>query len=362
MEGVGCYAMMGTMADRAVLHIGAPKSGTTYLQSVLWNSKDRLVAGDVLLPGGRRFSHTRAANAICAPVPAKRRPDGPRATWERLLQEIHAWHGAAVLSDEWLVRANAEQAARAVEEIGAPVDVVFTARDFLRQVPAAWQEELKLGNAVDLGEFVETLDQPGKWSWSTLDPAEVLTAWADVLPPERLHVVTVPPSGAAPDLLWRRFAEASGFDPALGDLDVSDANESLGVEAARLLELLGPELRSSLEVESAHWTVPYRWIRRYLAHELLVPVSGSRIGLDEAMSARIRLRTDSSVRRVHESHWNVIGDLSDLSAATVGPSDRLPTSVSEGELLAVALGLVPALLAEVRKQTERAERAEQPPG
>ena len=41
-----------TPAPRVVLHVGAPKSGTTYLQRVLWRNRDELagVAADLTAP------------------------------------------------------------------------------------------------------------------------------------------------------------------------------------------------------------------------------------------------------------------------------------------------------------------------
>src|SRR4051812_22374835 len=42
------------------LHIGAPKSGTTYLQKTLWNNRAALRDRGVLYPGPDFFSHTHA--------------------------------------------------------------------------------------------------------------------------------------------------------------------------------------------------------------------------------------------------------------------------------------------------------------
>ncbi len=39
------------MANRIFLHIGAPKSGTTYLQTVLWANRENLRRQGLLMPG-----------------------------------------------------------------------------------------------------------------------------------------------------------------------------------------------------------------------------------------------------------------------------------------------------------------------
>lgn len=344
------------MTPRVVLHIGAPKSGTTYLQSVIWGSRKRLERHGVLVPGRRRFDHTKAAGAVCSERPAKVRPGTRYALWEGFARQAREGQGTTLISDEWFVSATAEQARRAVEDLaGCEVHVVFTARDFTRQVPAAWQEELKLGNASSLEEFVAGLDAPGtKWSWDTLDAAEVLPRWAGTLPADRVHVVTVPPGRAEPDLLWRRFAAASGFDPAWGDTDVTDANESLGVEAARFLQEVGPALREAVDADHAHWTEQYKWLRRYVGHEVLVPLGGGRIGLDEATTQRLRERTARTQQVLRESGWDLQGDLDDLSAAT--PQGRSPSSVTAEEMLAVAVRAMPKILGRLREEAARADR------
>ena len=48
----------------AFVHVGPPKTGTTYLQSVLWNNRKRLRRNRVLLPGGAKVEHFRAAKDL----------------------------------------------------------------------------------------------------------------------------------------------------------------------------------------------------------------------------------------------------------------------------------------------------------
>jgi hypothetical protein len=340
------------------LHIGAPKSGTTYLQSVLWNSQERLRAGGVLLPGRRRFDHTQAVAAVTTAARSKRQRRGPRqAAWDRIRAAVDEWPGTVLVSDEWFVLADAAQAARAVDELGGSrVHVVFSARDFVRQVPAAWQEELKLGLAGPLDEFVAELSAGGKWSWATLDPAEVLPRWARSLPVDHVHVVTVPRPGAPQDLLWQRFADAAGFAASLGDLTVADVNESLGVEAAQLMQVLGPALREAIAADTSAWTVQYRWLRRYLGHSVLVPLGGAKIGLSDEVAAALRRRSEQSADVIARAGWDLVGEREDLTAGEQPVGARHPGSVTDAELLDVAMRVLPRLLQDLRRATERAER------
>ena len=71
----------------------------------------------------------------------------------------------------------------------------------------------------------------------------MLERWSVIAPPERIHVVTVPPSGTPPEVLLERFCSVIGVDPAALDREVPRANESLGQVQAELLD-------SQIEVET----------------------------------------------------------------------------------------------------------------
>ncbi|MGH3476076.1 MAG: hypothetical protein ACRDQD_04475, partial [Nocardioidaceae bacterium] len=182
------------MAKRVFLHIGAPKSGTTFLQTVLWNNRAQLDSADVLLPGKNLFDYNLAITAIRNPRPRNNLQRKAKATWRRLREEIDDWSGDAIITNEWFVRATDEQAAQAREELGGvELHIVHTARAFVHQIPAAWQETLKVGRGWSLADFIAGLDDDeAQWSWWTLDPALAVARWAGDLPPSHVHVVTVP--------------------------------------------------------------------------------------------------------------------------------------------------------------------------
>jgi glycosyltransferase involved in cell wall biosynthesis len=349
------------VARRVFLHIGAPKSGTTFFQTVLWNNRTRLREDGVLLPGGELFDHNLAATALRYPEPSNRIQRRGEKTWRRLREEIDAWPGDAILTNEWFVRVTAEQAARGRRALAdAELHVIYTARAFVHQIPAAWQETLKLGRGWSLDEFIAELDRDEeKWSWWTLDPALALERWAgDGLSPDRVHVVTVPPKGSDPGLLWRRLSGVVGLDPDRYDSSAAQANESLGAEAARLLQRMGPSVRSAIDADRAHWTEQYRWIRRYLGHELLVPRGGSKIGANAEQVAELRARSEASVKALTAAGYDVVGDLSELVLRDPPPGSRDPSSVSDAEMLEVAVPLIADLLGRVRQATLSADAAE----
>ena len=50
-----------SMTGRVFLHVGLPKTGTTYLQDCLWGNKQALAERGVLLPGRHRRRHLLAS-------------------------------------------------------------------------------------------------------------------------------------------------------------------------------------------------------------------------------------------------------------------------------------------------------------
>lgn len=346
------------MADRVFLHIGAPKTGTTYLQAVLFRNRRALRAQGILVPGKNRFSHGNAALGVRAGK------DAPRfRVWKRMARQIRRYNGhAAVVSNEWFSRANRDQVADALAELeGVEVHIIYTARDLLEQVPAAWQEALKSAHTPTLGEFVESLAQPtGRWRWGVLDPFFALRRWQADLPPEQVHLITLPPKGSGPSPLWSRFAEVCGIDPDSCKTEVPYARESLGVEAARLLQLMGPGLREHIGPERGkEWAGYNKWVEGYLAQELLVPLGGKRIALDRRTAKVVRARSKESVRRLRDAGYDVVGDLSELTSAKT-PRDALrPEEVPDTEIARLATTVIPLLLQRVQQEAARADSASQ---
>ncbi|GAB6983951.1 glycosyltransferase family 4 protein [Nocardioides pyridinolyticus] len=326
------------MAQRVDLHVGTPKSGTTFLQSTLWANREQLLERGVLYPGRKAFDQKRASMQVRAGAHI----DVGRAApvWRSFCRQAAAHDGQVVLSNEWWLAANRRQAEAAVEQIGGGpgndpdgiVHVVITTRSPVLAVPAAWQESLKVGRGHSLTDFVAALDGDGKWTWDVLDPAAVAQRWAAIVGPERVHVVTTPPTGGAPDLLWRRFAETIGFSPE-GTALPRPANESLSVQGARLLQEYGPALLAEIERTDDPGNGPARWLRNTLVRQVLVGVPGEPIGVGPELRDRLLERGADAARRLRELGVQVTGDLDDITTGDDRPGARHPDSVTDAELV-----------------------------
>ncbi|MGH3318017.1 MAG: hypothetical protein ACRDO0_17890 [Nocardioidaceae bacterium] len=330
------------MARRVFFHIGAPKTGTTFLQAVMWANRDTLRRQGVLFPGDWWLDRVWATNIVreTANVPHER----ARTSWKRIVAQTKRFDGTVVISHEFFSAASREQAAKAIAAVQpAEVHVVYTARDFVRQVPALWQEQLKFRLTTPLSEFEPEPLSAGPRShfgWRTLDVVDALDRWGRDMPPERVHVVTVPPSGAPPGLLWQRFATLCGIDPDSCDTDLGRANESLGSVEAELLRRVNPrisnEIRGPREVPT--------WVRDYLGHAVLVPHGGSRFGVSPKRADELREMSRESIRRLDLAGYDVVGDLKELIPPDDLPETRQPEDATEAELLDAALDTIAVML------------------
>ena len=52
------------MAQRVFLHVGLPKTGTTYVQTVLWRNRAALAEQGLVYPGPRRREHMWASMVV----------------------------------------------------------------------------------------------------------------------------------------------------------------------------------------------------------------------------------------------------------------------------------------------------------
>lgn len=347
------------MTERVYLHVGTPKSGTTYLQRVLDQNRKALAAAGVLVVGERHVDRVHAA--LVVREDARVATLSPRQTksWERLVAQIRAWDGpSAVLSYELFSAATQEQAERAMADLaGLDVHVVITARDFGKMVPSAWQERLKFGLTMPLDQWRPAREKSApqrEWGWRTMDPASVADRWGASLAPDHVHVVTVPRERRDPDELWHRFAAACDLTATTNDLDlgVGLVNESLGVTAAELLrrvnERIGPPIEGSREQA--------KWLRDTLAHGVLAKLGSEPIRINERQLGDAQRQATRSVERVDAAGYDVRGDLDDL-APSAG-AGRSPEEVTDAELLDTALDTIVQLLLLVRERSKGGAPAE----
>jgi hypothetical protein len=343
------------MARRVFMHVGLPKTGTTYLQTLLWHNRDELKRQGILLPGESARQHLWASGVVREDPKLDRRGPEAKHAWARLVADINAWDGTAVVSHEFFASASAEQAGRAVAALtGAEVHVVVTARETLSLVTARWQEYVKNGSTLPIDDYPEDDEPSGSddWDWGTLDLADVLRRWGSAVPRERVHVLTLPKPDEPRETLWQRYASLLGIDAGRCDTSVSAQNESLGVVEVELLRRINGDL-------VGFGSAPDRgnWIRGYLAQGKLVPRGGERFWPSPARVEQLCARGARIADDVAAAGYDVIGDVDDLRPPVEVPPRRHPESVTDDELVGAATSVIAAMMTDVRRLTREARAA-----
>ncbi|HEU5161422.1 MAG TPA: hypothetical protein VFU43_30810 [Streptosporangiaceae bacterium] len=282
-----------------------------------------------------------------------------RGAWARLVDETRAWPGTTVISHENFSTASPEQAKAAVTDLDfAEVHLVLTVRDLARQIPAAWQEDIKNRHVLGFADYVLALREDRRIPqvtgfWRMQDPVDVLARWGESVPPERIHVVTVPPADAPRESLWRRFAELTGIDPAACDVAEVDANPSLGVVEAAMLRRVNRALNdyggdSALDRPAYERYVKDRLTSRVLRRR----PGGGRPRLPAAEYPWVAERSAATVRALREAGYAVVGDLAELLPAAPAAGDAAdapphPDDVAESAVAATAVESAAFLLTEL---------------
>ncbi len=346
------------MARKVFLHLGAPKTGTTYLQELMGVNRDALMEQGVLYADGKYPQDRVWATEVLRghDLSSHPRPQAAHA-WDRLVEQVRGWDGDAVISHEFFGVCSAEQALRAHRDLApAELHLVFTARDYVRQASAVWQERLKYGWTTPLAEFSLTPGNGSRvWSWRSQDVVAVLDRWQHDLPASNVHVVTVPPSGGPKGALWERFASVIGVDPASCHTELPMVNSSLGLAEAELLrrvdERVVPEIENPRERA--------KWIRDVLANRVLVPgLLGEVLRAGEHGRAAHRPGAQGGQAAGRAPATTSSGPWTTSSPSPAATPTRLPEDLTSEELLDAAVNAITGLLLETKAMSDRhAERS-----
>lgn len=323
--------MTPPQARTVIVHVGAPKTGTSFLQDLLFTHREVLAEQGILYPADRFDAHFLAALDLMELQWGGLEKQAVGA-WDRLAEQVRGWSGTVVISHEILATASPAQVARATRSFGdCEVHVLVSARDLVRQIPAEWQENVKHRRVVGYREFLDKITDPRRkgplasWFWGVQDVPDILDRWGGALPPERVHVLTVPRPGAPRDLLWRRFAEVLGIDPEAYDPTDRRVNPSLGVPETALVRRINERVNNGVLANEDYRQL----VRELLAHRTLSARTGSaRLALPPDVRAWASDLCDTWVEVLAGRGYDVVGDLADLRP---GPPELDPPFVDPDE-------------------------------
>ena len=335
------------MASRIVLHVGTPKTGTSAAQDVLFAHRDELRGQGILYPADRFDAHFLAALDLMS-LPWGGLEHEATGRWDQLAAQVREWPGTAIISHEILGRATRQQARRALESLGeAEVHVVLSARDLVRQIPAEWQESVKHRRTMTWADFLANLQEPrrsaevAQWFWGVQELPDILDRWAGDLPPEQVHVVTVPPAGAPHELLWQRLSSVLGVDGERFRPTGERANVSLGVAESNLIRRLNKEV--NLDLPPVHYR---QFVRELIVHQHLAKERGSaRLTVPPEVHRWATTLAESWVAELTARGYQVTGDLAELVPAApttsyVDPDHAPADQVADAAIRALGVSVL----------------------
>jgi hypothetical protein len=352
--------------QRLTLHVGLPKSGTSFLQALLAENREALRSAGHVYPFIRREGMFHAAVELLGQherwgLP----PETVDGSWDRLLTRVREFGGAGIISHETLSGALPPQVDRVARDTAdLDLHVVVTARDLARQAAAHWQEEVKNGRPWSFAEFEQALFEPGESAaeeygfWRQQDLPAVLARWGAAVGPSKVHLVVVPPSGGDPSELWRRFAGAVGLDPAVLDptAPADRTNESLGAPQVALLRQVVTALDGRLgQPHYAHV------VKRFFAQRQLGSVPSRRPVTPEPLRSRLRAITEEWLPAMGTAGYAVHGSLEELLPSPLPEGTPHPDDVTAEELLAGLPEVLAAMLLEVASLRGRVPDSGLPP-
>ena len=357
-EGATAKTLKG--GKRVIIHVGAPKTGTTFLQGVLWRNRQALRSSGLHIVGQSRGDHYRAGHDIRG-VPYDSQDPRPdwAGSWDLLAGlAVGSEARTTVISDEHLASLTPDQVQRAVDSLkGREVHVVYTTRNLAHLLPSEHQEYVKHRSPLTYEEWATRVFEhrdrgPGKWFWSVHSPVDVVERWSTAVESGNIHVLTLPLPGAPKDELWHRFCAVVDVDPSVAtDFDVM-GNDSLGLAETEVLRRVNIALPDGFP----------RWhhtglTRDILASRILGPRSKSaRPPVPEPIRAAVLNQTEVNIEGLGSGICDLVGDLDELSVTDdLASGADAPT---EAELLDAAVDGITGLLVQMGRMRDDRRRAE----
>lgn len=334
------------------LHVGLIKTGTTYLQSRLRADLDALQGqGLSVLPADLHDSHLLSLAVKDAYDPDVDLPQGAGAL-ERFPEEVAAAETPRVLfSAETLAgSASPEQ----IERLGGLLEgyrlhVVLTVRDLARAVPSVWQQRVRGGSTKTFASYVDAAvagprsEGRQRGFWKSQDVLGILERWGTLAPPERCHVVVLPPRGAPRDALFERFCSVVEVDPAqLPDEpaeSVGRANESLGLAQAEVLR----RMNALVPDEVGRRDTRRRFVKKQIGYDVLAGLAGAPPRVPREFADALRTQAETMLKGIEAAGYRLVGDPADLIPADSSFADD-PVAADSDEVADAAVAALAAVV------------------
>lgn len=328
------------------MHIGAPKSGTSYLQDRFQLNRESLAQQGLSYLPSYSGSHFEAAidltqNRWAGAI------EGARGQWQALVATANRTRGDVLISHETFAAATPEQIARARASFADDeLHVIYSQRDLGRQLPAEWQEMVKHRSGLRFAGFMNHVRKADPadsdfWFWRVQSLPDVLTRWSAGLPRQHVHLVTVPGPGGSKTALWDRFCSVVGLDPDADYDDSGVANVSLGTAEVAALRRLNLILRERKVSRDTYVDL----VRELVVRQALAERESERAHVPRHLHGYVEDITAGWLEWIATSGIDVVGDPADLEpqwthGLLTDPDNPDPAEIADAAIAALAAVLV----------------------
>lgn len=337
------------MASRTLLHVGTMKSGTSHVQSRLFENQAALRDAGVLVPGNGWGAQVRGVKDVM--TIHRHGPDASNGAWQKLLDEMSEHEGTAVISMEFLGPLGPSLIRTICGSVSGP-EALITVRDLNRTLAAMWQETVQNGRSWSFEDYLvgaerarpqagrDTKPETGKTFWRQQNVVRIAREWSAVAP---TSIVTVPPPGAPRTLLWDRCCQVLGI-PGGTWADAARSNESIGAASVLVLR----QLNELLDEAGHRFPAGDTLRKQFLAKRVLASRKAQEPSLGLPVRPWVREHAALMVRQLEKLPVALVGDWAELTPVDV--PGVAPDEVSHQKVIDAA---VAALAAMVSREIER---------
>ncbi|MCW2816541.1 MAG: hypothetical protein JWN84_3996 [Nocardioides sp.] len=347
------------------LHIGMPKSGSTFVQSLLADNRTALAEHGFVYPeAGREAMFHAALEMAGSPDKWGLTDDDVAGSFDRVLDAARSDGRTALVSHEIFSAATRKEVDRIGERLADfDVRVVVTVRDLARTMAAQWQERVKNGVDETYADFAATvlahrpvdMTSTAHGFWHGHNVPWVLTRWERLVPPDRIHLVLTPDRSAGPHALWARFCEAVGLPAdAIDPTTTTAANESLGTaQIALLRQVLAAAKADGLEQPWLSWVG-----KRWFAQTLLGRARSARPVTPADVATPLAEVAEMWIAMLADRGFPVHGDLAELRPQAPPSGTPHPDDVAADDVVRGLPEVIGAMLLHERDQRQAIGRLE----
>ncbi|WP_062467526.1 hypothetical protein [Demequina maris] len=351
-----------------LLHIGAPKTGSTALQSAASKLRRELSAHGVSYPL-RGLNHQRGTSFLIGrTAEAWGGAHAKQEWWHELRDAISSKPDQRKLvSFEVICEADVDAVRNVRAQMDGDVHIAIVVRSFASLLPSMWQQWIKTGYAGTLDDFLQSAlrEDPvvrigGSDAFHRNDGRGLVARWCEVFGAENVTVVVLPNGGPSP--LFAAFESMLGLPDGLlatAPVDGHDTNRGMTVpEAGFALQVNGYLEREHAQRQDLRQLLWMGSYDRLLARRL--PSQGEpRLALPEWAQEACRRAGELLVTDIVESGARIVGDPAHLVAnARTMPNDALDAPVTVDT--AIALETLTGMFAAANRPNRRANPAPVP--